>query len=512
MRKFVKIGFAGRISLVILISRFSGYVRDICVAAFIGASPVGDALMAAFKLTNLFRAIFSEGAMSAALVPAISQSIATHGSNYTRVIASHVFSTLLLVLILFTVVIFYQMENFILVTNPGFTRCPETFSLAVELAYIMFPYLTFISASAFYGAVLQTKKIFIPYAGTSIILNSVLISSLYINDFFNLNAAVYAFAYGLFISGICELSWMIFCSKKYNSKLYLRKPIMSRYVRIILKRILPGIFGAGIVQISVWCDMLILSFYVGGISYLYFADRIIQLPLAIFSTANSIVLLQSLSKAGTTQDEKNTRFNKTFRITLGFILPSAAGIFLMDKEAIEILFMRGAFTIEAATKTGIILQILSIALPFQAISKLYYAAINATGNTSTPVRLSLISLLINISLSLILMSSMEFRCVAIATVISSAAQFTMLMLYCEFRYTSSKLSSETKKDIIKCFVSSIVMIIVLSNLKSTNISLIALFSYVVSGAISYIAVLFLLKAKLLADLLYKEPIKSKNES
>ena len=184
---------------------------------------------------------------------------------------------------------------------------------------------------------------------------------------------------------------------------------MSRYVRVILKRILPGIFGAGIVQISVWCDMLILSFYVGGISYLYFADRIIQLPLAIFSTANSIVLLQSLSKVATTADERHTHFNRTFRTTLGFILPSAVGIFTVGKEVIEVLFMRGAFSNEAATNTGIILQILSIALPFQAMSKLYYAAINASGNTSTPVKFSCISLSINIALSLILMGFMGFK-------------------------------------------------------------------------------------------------------
>jgi putative peptidoglycan lipid II flippase len=393
------------------------------------------------------------------------------------------------------------MENFILVTNPGFIHNSQTFNLAVELAYIMFPYLTFISAAAFYGAILQTKKVFVPYAATSIILNATLVSALYINSFFNLHSAVHMFAYGLFISGILELSWMIFCSRKYNARLYLRKPIMSRYVRIILKRILPGIFGAGIVQISVWCDMLILSFYVGGISYLYFADRIIQLPLAIFSTANSIVLLQSLSKTTTTSDEKHTHFNRTFRITLGFILPSAAGIFIIGRAVIELLFMRGAFSHEAAMNTGIILQILSIALPFQAMSKLYYAAINATGNTSTPVRFSCISLSINIALSLILMNFIDFKCVAVATVVSSIAQFIMLMLYSELQYTTSKLTLETKKDIFKCFFASIVMMIILYTLKGNNISLIELFTYIIVGIISYGAVIIVLRVRFLADIL-----------
>ena len=498
MKKFLKIGSVGRVSLVIFASRLSGYVRDMCVAAFIGAGPLGDALMAAFKLTNLFRAIFSEGAMSAALVPAISQSITTHGSNYARVVASHVFSTLLLVLILFTGFIFYQMENFILMTNPGFTTCPETFSLAVELSYIMFPYLTFISAAAFYGAILQTKKIFVPYAATSIILNTTLISTLYINDFFNLNSAVHAFAYGLFISGMCELSWMVFCSRRYNFRLYLRKPIMSRYVRTILKRILPGIFGAGMVQISVWCDMLILSFYIGGISYLYFADRIIQLPLAIFSTANSIVLLQSLSKGNTTPDEKSTRFNRTFRVTLGLILPSAAGIFVIGREAIEVLFMRGAFSPEAATNTGIILQILSLALPFQAMSKIYYAAINATGNTSTPVKFSAISLSINVGLSLILMKFIGFKCVAVGTVVSSAAQFIMLMIYSEKH--CEKLTYETKIDLLKISVSSSIMMVMLYNFKGDSISLVELFSCILGGVISYGCILLLTREQLVVDL------------
>ena len=503
MKKLFRFGAVGNVSFIILISRLSGYIRDMCVAAFIGAGPLGDALMAAFKLTNLFRAIFSEGAMNAALVPAISQSITTHGSNYARVVASHVFSTLLIILILFTGFIFYQMENFIMITNPGFISNTYIFHLTIELSYIMFPYLTFISAAAFYGAILQTKKVFVPYAATSIILNTTLITLLYINNSFIAYSSVHIFAYGLLTSGILELSWMIWCSRKYNAQLYLRRPIMSRYVKIILKRILPGIFGAGIIQISVWCDMLILSFYTGGISYLYFADRIVQLPLAIFSTSQAIVLLQSLSKPDTISNKKYIIFNRTLRTMLGFIIPSAAGIFIISEEVIQVLFMRGAFNNEATTHTSTILQILSIALPFQAISKLYCTAINATGNTSTPVKFSFISLLLNVGLSLMLMSFIEFKSVAVATIISSVCQTIMLILYSEKQSNNCNLSYETKKDILKYIVASIIMTIVLYYFKSSNVSLIELFKYVILGIISYSISLFIMRAEFINDLLQR---------
>jgi len=503
MKKILKFGTVGKVSFIIFISRLSGYIRDMCFATFIGAGPLGDALMAAFKITNLFRAIFSEGAMNAALVPAISQAMKTHGSNYAKVVASHLLSTLLIVLIIFTGFIFYQMENFILITNPGFISNSYIFNLTVELSYIMFPYLTFISAAAFYGAILQTKKVFVPYAATSIILNIILIICLYVNNLFIAYSPVHVFAYALFFSGILELSWMIFCAKKYNAKLYLRKPIMSRYVKVILKRIVPGIFGAGIIQISVWCDMLILSFYTGGISYLYFADRIVQLPLAIFSTANSIVLLQSLSKADTIPNEKYIIFNRTLRTMLGFIIPSAVGIFVISGEIIQVLFMHGAFNHEAATNTAIILQILSIALPFQAMSKLYYAGINATGNTSTPVKFSFISLLINIALSLILMSFIEYKSVAVATVISSGCQTIMLILYCEKNY---QLSHETKKDILKYIIASLIMTIVLYFFKSTSVSLVLLSSDVILGVISYSVSLFVMRAEFINDILRRKNI------
>ena len=153
MKNFFRLGTTAKVSMVILISRMTGFVRDICIATFIGAGPLNDAFLAAFKLANLFRAIFSEGAMNSAIVPTISHSLESHGVKYTKLLKCHVLTILVITLILLTVFVFYYMEFVILVTNYGFANNPTIFNLAVDLAYIIFPYLTFISVSAFYGSI-----------------------------------------------------------------------------------------------------------------------------------------------------------------------------------------------------------------------------------------------------------------------------------------------------------------------------------------------------------------------
>lgn len=485
-----------KVSIVILISRVFGYFRDMCVAAFIGAGPISDAMMAAFKLTNLFRSIFSEGAMSSALIPTLSQSIKSHGERYTRVVTYHIFSMLLLILSIFTLFIFYQMENFIYITNPGFKHNSEIFNLAVELAYIMFPYLILISAAAFYGSILQIKGVFTPYAFTSIIMNITIICVLYMSNL----SSVHSFAYGLILSGVLELIWMIFFAHKYNAKLLIRKPVFSKYFRLTLKRILPGIFASSMTQISVWCDMIILSFFSGGISYLYFADRIIQLPLAIFSTAISIILLPLLSK---NSEMKDITLNKSLRFTLCFILPSASGIFMLSEEIVSVLFVRGAFNSEAASNTIVILKILCFALPFQAISKIYTSAIHSSGNLSITVKFSSVSLFFNILLSVILMKKLGFQCVAVATIFSSAIQAILLICYSYNKISEFKMSLQTIQDFIKYICGVCIMIYMITLLKNLFIhnDLIKLILCIVLGGICYSIILIILKVQIQKDFL-----------
>ena len=501
MKNFFRLGPTAKVSIVIFISRMTGFVRDMCIAAFIGAGPLNDAFLAAFKLANLFRAIFSEGAMNSAIVPTISQSIASHGEKYTKLVKSHVLTTLLITLILFTLFIFLYMDFVMFITNPGFSDNPIIFNLAVDLAYITFPYLTFISIAAFYGSILQIKGVFVPFASTSIIMNSVLISSFYVciraGNF--CTSQVHALSYSVLISGVLELLWMIYWGYKYNIRLHLRKPILSKYVKKILKRILTGIFSSGMVQISVWCDMIILSFFSGGISYLYFADRIIQLPLALFSTASAITLLPLLSRASSNKELKIEAFNKALRAILCFIMPAAVGLFLISDEIITAFFTRGKFTTEAAVNTALMLKILCCALPFQGISKIYNATLYSVGNTKTPMYIGIVNLIINISMSFLLMDYVGYSCVAIAAIFSNATQFLLLFLNCD---AIAKISSDTKKDFFKYIFGVFFMAITVIILKSFMINksnLIKVLLFISCGGFSYIAILTTLRVKVLKD-------------
>lgn len=501
MKKIFRLGPTAKVSMVILVSRMTGFVRDICIATFIGAGPLNDAFLAAFKLANLFRAIFSEGAMNSAIVPTISHSLASHGEKYTRLVKCHVLTMLIITLMLLTLFVFYYMEFVILITNYGFANNPTIFNLAVDLAYIIFPYLTFISISAFYGSILQIKGIFVPFAATSIIMNSVLISSFYfcitLGDF--CTSQVHALSYSVLISGILEMLWMISWAYKYNVKLHIRKPMLSKYSKRIFKRFLPAIFSSGMVQISVWCDMIILSCFSGGISYLYFADRIIQLPLAIFSTASAMTLLPLLSKVSSDKALKNAAFNKALRTILCFIIPAAIGLFLISDEIITSFFRRGKFTHEAATNTALMLKILCFALPSQGICKIYNAVLYSIGNTKTPMYISVVNLVINISISFLLKDHVGYICVAIAAIFSNATQLLLLLLSCK---EITKISTETKKDFLKYIVGMVVMavaVIVMKGLLIHKSNSIKIISLMLCGGFSYIVILATLRVKILQD-------------
>jgi putative peptidoglycan lipid II flippase len=429
-----------KVSFMILLSRLLGLVRDLFMAAFLGASPVNDAFLAAFKFTNLFRSIFAEGAMNLALLPTINQAKISHGENYLKVLKAHLLALLLLVLTTFTIIILTAVEPILSLTNPGFNQ--SLLSLAIKLTYITFPYLTLVSVASFYGALLQNKGYFLPYSCNSIIMNIVLILACYLN--FS-SEPVYSLAYGVLISGFLELFWIIFAAARRGIKIKPRFPIVSIYTRKALKTFIPGVVTAGIFQISLWCDLIILSYYPGGMSYLYFADRFIQLPLALFGTAASIVLLPVLSA---NNNKPKELFEQTFLITFILILPSAIGLFLLSKEILTFFLYRGAFTEEAVLKTSALLKLLAIAVPFQSLGKILATRINATGNTKNTMFVSIGSLIINVVTSLSLMQKYGYLSVGYGTIISSISYFLFLSA------PLLNFSQNNLKELLKSLISS----------------------------------------------------------
>ncbi len=500
------------VTITIFISRITGYIRDAVMAAFIGTGPLNDAFIAAFKLTNLFRSLFAEGALSASFVPILSRVISSHGKKYATVIACHIFSILLIALSVFTILILYNMSKIISITNPGFSTNNEILELAIDLACITFPYLILISIAAFYGAVMQSHGFFIPYAATSIILNVVLISCPLMQKLLshNFSTAAHPLAYGVVVSGVLEVLWMIYFAWKYDIKIHIRKPIITKHVRNLSQRIIPSLIGSGVTQISVWCDMVILSFFTGGMSYLYFADRIIQLPLALFSTASSITLLPFLSKKHSDSTIKTRAFNKTIRIVLSLTIASTIGIFLITREIITVLFKRGAFDEVSVQGTCITLKMLCVGLPAYAMIKIYVAVFHAHGETSTPVKIASISLIVNLICSVIFIQFFNHAGVALAA--SVAAWCNLILLVSKWKKSAQKLhgadifiEQNTYIDIVKYFCAGTVIWVIISILKEVlancNLHIVTVCTiYIVTSAIAYCLTLVFIRAKIIKDI------------
>ncbi len=427
-----------RISSITMLSRILGYVRDAVMAATIGTGVVNDAFIAAFKLTNLFRTIFGEGAMSSAFTPMFSKLYISHGDKYAKTVAMHVQSLLILALLCFVGLIFSVMPWLIKITTPGFAKSPHAIDLAVELAYITFPYLFFISIAAFYGSILNAKDKFMPYAATSVLLNIVVILGISV---FTISTVVdggeynvHVLAYSTLVAGIIELLWMIIFAKKNNLLLPFRRPYWYKYTKLLMKRLLPALAGSGVAQINIWIDMIIVSFVPGGMSYLYFADRIIQLPLALIGTALGTVMLATVARSKDVA-QTNLLFSKSVIFSGFLVLPAAFGIYATAFDTVDVLFARGRFDLVAVQNTAAALALWTWALPAFVMMKVLTSILYARGDTKTPVKVAVLAVLVNAAVGLGLLKYYSYLSVVIASIASSWLSVAILLIVLHRNYS-----------------------------------------------------------------------------
>ena len=282
-------------SFFTLISRILGYFRDILIATFLGASIFADAFFVAFRLPNTFRRLFAEGTFNAAFIPSYTSAKIENrkkGKNFADEILN------LLILILFFIVLIVEIftHQLVYLIAPGFFDNSEKFILAVELTRITFPFLMFVSLSSFFSGILNSNNKFAAAAAAPIILNIILILSLLISYFFNLNFAK-QLSYAVTLSGIFQLLFLIYFTKKYYYPSLQFKIKFSNKVKLFFKKLLPSIFSSGVTQINILVGTIIASFEASAVSYLYYADRIYQINLALAGIAVGTVSLPVLSKA-----------------------------------------------------------------------------------------------------------------------------------------------------------------------------------------------------------------------
>jgi putative peptidoglycan lipid II flippase len=414
-----------------MLSRILGFARDILIAAMLGAGPVADAFFVAFKLPNFFRRLFAEGAFNAAFIPLFTARLTSEGHDSARRFAEEVFAVLVITLVVLCTAIQIAMPWAMHVFAPGFVGDPERFDLTVELTRITFPYLLFISLVSQLGGILNSLGRFAAAAATPILLNVALIAAI-VGLTPVLETAGHALAWGVFAAGVIQFLWLIEACRRAGMTFRLPRPRLNPRVRRLLVLILPGAIGAGVVQINLLIGIVIASLLpTGSVSYLYYADRIYQLPLGVIGVAVGTALLPLLSRqlrAGEDGDAMAS-LNRALEFALLLSLPAAAALIVMPGPIVSVLFERGAFDAQAARATAEALIAFSLGVPAYVLIKVLAPGFFAREDTTTPVKIAALCVAVNVALSLALMVPLKHVGIALAQAVSSWINAVLLAIY-----------------------------------------------------------------------------------
>ncbi len=413
------------------LSRLAGFARDVLTAAILGAGPIADAFFVALKLPNFFRRVTAEGAFSVSFVPLYTEALEKEGREQADDFAGNAMVIMFWILLAFTIVVMIFMPAVILLIAPGFSDDPERFNLAVTLSRITFPYLLMMSVSSLLGGVLNAHGRFAPFAAAPIFFNLALIGALVLA--WKFQSAAHALAMGVLVAGVLQFFLLYIFIRRENIKLRIGRPHFDARIKKLFRLMGPGVIGAGIMQINLFADMIIGSFLpVGSIAYLYYADRLNQLPLGIVGIAVGTALLPMLSRAmakvekeGQDDGSAQDLFNRALEYCLLLALPASAALAVIPLTLITVLFERGAFTAADSAVTAQILACYSIGLPAYIATKVFSTAHWARHDTKTPVRISISGVILNIILALAMVGSMGVVGIALATGLTGWVQYVL---------------------------------------------------------------------------------------
>jgi putative peptidoglycan lipid II flippase len=400
-----------------LVSRIFGFLRDILTAALLGAGPVADAFFVALRLPNLFRSLFAEGAFSAAFVPLFAGTMAQSGKAEARLFAEDVLAVLLTALLAFVLVCEIFMPAVMSAIAPGFSDEPGKFRLAVELARINFPYLLFIALVALQGGVLNSLDRFAAPAATPIFLNLFLIAVLLLSKRFDWHDG-HALAWAVCAAGFAQFLWLMFSCSRAGVALRLPVPRLTAGVRRTLAIMAPGAFGAGVTQINLLISTMLASTLASGsVSFLYYADRLNQFPLGVVGIAVGTAILPPLSRQLRHGDlgAAIATQNRGLELALLLTLPAAIALAALAVPILAVLFQRGAFGPADTAATANALAAYAAGLPAFVLVKVVAPAFFARHDTRTPVNLAVAAMIVNLSLTLMLMRPLAHVGIALAT-------------------------------------------------------------------------------------------------
>ncbi len=501
----------GTFSFFTIISRLLGYLRDILVAIFLGTGFLADVFFVAFRIPNTFRRLFAEGTFNAAFVPSYSSELAK-GKNKSNKFASEIFNLLFLILLLLVLVIQIFMPMFVSLIAPGFIDDNDKMNTAINLTRITFPFLMLVSLASFFSGILNSHNRFAAAAAAPIILNFVLIMVLLFGKSLN-EDLVYYLSYGVTLGGLLQLVFLYFFVKKYFKIKFNFQLKISYQVKVFFKKLLPSIFSSGVTQINILVGTIIASFQASAVSYLYYADRIYQINLAISGIAIGVVILPQLSKHINSKNSKKIDLiqNKALELSLFLSIPAAIALLIASNEIISALFGYGQFSEVSVTNSAKALYYFSFGLPAFAIIKVFSNFFFANHDTKTPFYVSLISVLLNILISVYFFRSIGFIIIPIATTISSWFN-SIILFYFLYKKNLFRINKIFINRFLKIIFSSLLMglffnyLVILFNDQlsfENSFKFVYLILIVFLGLSFYILVSYLIKAFQLNDIKLK---------
>ncbi len=402
-----------------LISRVLGYLRDILIAIFLGTSIYADAFFVAFRLPNTFRRLFAEGTFNAAFIPSYAEA-KLKGEGSGKNFVDDVFSGLLFILIILIIIVEIFTPFLVFLIAPGFYEDSEKFNIATEFTRITFPFLLFVSLSSLLSGILNTNNKFAAAAAAPIILNIVLIFILLMSFFYDQNLAK-SLSIGVTLAGILQFIILVFFTKKFYFPSIKFVFSFSKRIKFFLKKLLPSIFSSGITQINILIGTIIASFQSGAVSYLYYADRVYQINLAIAGIAVGTVALPTLSRSIKLKNQKSVDLiqNRSLELSLLLSFPATFGLLVASEQIVTSLFGYGSFGNDDVINTSSALKFFAIGVPAFALIKVLSNFYFARDNTKFPFYVSLISMVLNVVISVSLFRKFGFIIIPIATSISA---------------------------------------------------------------------------------------------
>ena len=471
------------------ISRVFGFVRDMLIARVLGAGRLSDVFFAAFKLPNLFRDLLGEGALSAIFIPMYAD------SKRDESLARNVFSWLMVVLLGITIVFEIFMPLVVWALAPGFDAVPGKIEATVAVSRIMFVYVIFVCGAAFLSAVLNAFSRFLLAAFMPVLLNIMLIGALLIAMKWGTENVLYLMSVTVVLSGIIQFGILWGRIRRQHFGLRLVVPRLTPGIKSLFGRLGVSIIGNGVYQITIIVGTLVASFQSGAVSWLYYADRIVQLPFAMIGLAVGTVLISSISNA---LAEKNMRSvyiqqNSSMRKSLMLILPCVVGLEVLAGPIIKYLFQYGAWSAESTYAVAVAIMIQALVLPAMLVSQIYSKTLYASQDVKTPVRTSMVSLGVAATLYVALFPFVGYLAIPIGVVVSGYLKNYLLARACRMRGLS-RCDGRTVRAIVAFGLWAIVLGVVMSRFAVDSIWMLG--AMVAGYAVLYLPVAWVIERRI----------------